>query len=138
MSLEQRRQQGAELIERMLGPQAAQEVRQAWRGIAPEFEGYVVEFVAGEVWSRPGLDLRTRSLVTIAALAALGRSRALELNLRMAVNNGATRQEITETLLQIAPYAGFPAAWEALAVAEQVLGPCGVPAAPAPREARRV
>jgi alkylhydroperoxidase/carboxymuconolactone decarboxylase family protein YurZ len=93
--------------------------------------------VAGEVWSRPGLDLRTRSLVTIAALAALGRSRALELNLRMAVNNGATRQEITEALLQIAPYAGFPAAWEALAVAEQALGPLSSTPAPAPGETRR-
>ena len=76
--------------------------------------------VAGEVWSRPGLDRRTKSLVTIATLAALGRTLALELNIRMALSNGATRQEVSETLLHIAAYAGFPASWEGLALARKV------------------
>ena len=88
--------------------------------MSPGFEKLVVEFLAGEVWARDGLDLRTRSLCTIAALAALGRSRGLELNIRMGLNNGATREEILETLLHIAPYAGFPAAWEAITVADSV------------------
>lgn len=104
----------------MLGPEGADRTRQAWREICPEFEAYVVEFLSGEIWSRPQLDLRTKSLVTIATLAAMGRPLGLELNLRMAINNGATRQEIVETLLQIAPYAGFPACWEGLALAKKV------------------
>lgn len=58
--------------------------------------------------------------ITISTLAALGRTRGLELNIRMALNNGASRQDVMETLLQIAPYAGFPAAWEGLALAAQV------------------
>ena len=119
-SLEQRRRQGIERLEAMLGPHQAQSVRAAWKEICPEFEQYVVEFLAGEIWCRPGLDQRTKSLITIATLAALGRPRGLELNIRMALRNGATREEIVETLLHLAPYAGFPAAWEALATAQSV------------------
>ena len=120
MTIEQRKQRGGELLEKMLGTQEAADVRQAWQEIAPEFEEYVVEFVAGEIWSRPKLELRVKSLASIAALAALGRTLALELNIRFALRNGATQQDIVETLLQIAPYAGFPAAWEGLAVAHRV------------------
>ncbi len=119
-SLEQRRQRGIQVLEAMLGTEQAQNVRNHWRAICPEFEQYVVEFLAGEIWSRPGLDRRSRSLVTIAALAALGRPRGLELNIRMALRNGVSREEIIETLLHMAPYAGFPAAWEALAAAQKV------------------
>ena len=119
MNPAERRQRGEKLLEKMLGPEQAR-VRQGWRDNCPDFEEYVVEFVAGEIWSRPGLDLRTRSLVTIAAVAALGRPLALELNIRMALNNGATRAEIIETLLHIAPYAGFPACWEGLLIANEV------------------
>jgi 4-carboxymuconolactone decarboxylase len=120
-----RSQRGARLLEEMLGPEGAEGTRAAWRAICPEFEAYVVEFLAGEIWSRPQLDRRTKSLVTIAALTALGRTRGLELNLRMAKNNGVTRQEIVETFLQLAPYAGFPAAWEGLALACEVFGESG-------------
>ncbi len=120
MSNENREERGTELFNKMLGEENVAEVRRAWNEICPDFEKYVVGFLAGEIWSREGLDLRTKSLTTIAALAALGRPRALELNLRMALRNGATKQDITETLLQIAPYAGFPAAWEALATAHTV------------------
>ena len=111
---------GEELIERMMGAETAELVRAGWKSISPDFERFVVEFLAGDVWSRPGLDLKTRSLVTVAALASMGRWRGLELNLRMALNNGATRDEIEETLLQIAPYAGFPACWEGLVLLEKV------------------
>jgi 4-carboxymuconolactone decarboxylase len=120
MSLAEREKRGGELLQRMLGPEQAERTRQAWREICPDFEAYVIEFLAGEVWSRPQLDLRTKSLVTVATLAAMGRTLGLELNIRMALNNGATRQEIVETLLQIAPYAGFPACWEGLALARKV------------------
>jgi 4-carboxymuconolactone decarboxylase len=120
MDTAERTERGAQLIEKMLGAGQAEQVRQAWRQICPDFEKYVVEFLAGEIWSRPQMDLRTRSLVTVAALAATGRSLGLELNIRMALNNGATRQEVVETLLHIAPYAGFPACWEGLALADKV------------------
>jgi len=113
-------QKGTEIIDQMLGKERAEATRSLWRALSPDFERFVVEFLAGEVWTRPGLDLRTRSLCTITALAALGRSRGLELNVRMALNNGATREEILEALLHIAPYAGFPAAWEAMTVADAV------------------
>ena len=84
MDVAERKERGGELLKKMLGTEQAEEVRSAWREISPEFEEYVVEFLAGEIWSRKQLDLRTKSLVTIAALAALGRTRALELNIRIA------------------------------------------------------
>ncbi len=120
MNPAERRERGLRLIEQMMGAEQAQRTRQSWHDICPDFEEYVVEFLAGEIWSRPQLDLRTRSLVTIAALAALGRTLGLELNIRMALKNGATRQEIAETLLHLAGYAGFPACWEGLALAHKV------------------
>lgn len=116
-----RTERGVQLLRQMLGPEQAERTRQLWREICPDFEAYVVEFLAGEIWSRPKLDRRTKSLVTIAALAALGRPLGLELNIRMAVNNGATPQEIVETLLHLAPYAGFPACWEGLTLTRKVL-----------------
>jgi 4-carboxymuconolactone decarboxylase len=111
------RERGLKIIEEMLGPERARQIREAWTALCPDFERYVVEFLAGEVWSRPGLDRKVKSLCTIAALAALGRPQGLELNIRMALRNGASREEIIETLLHIAPYAGFPACWEGLTIA---------------------
>jgi 4-carboxymuconolactone decarboxylase len=113
-------ERGARLLEKMLGPRDARRVRASWRRLAPDFERYVITFLSGEIWSRPGLDRRTRSLCTIAVLTALGRTNGLELNIRMALRNGATRAEIIEALLHIAPYAGFPAVWDALVLAGRV------------------
>jgi len=109
----------------MLGPEMAEQVRATWRRLSPDFEQYVLDFLAGEIWSRPGLDRKSKSLVTIAALTALGRPQALELNIRMALRNGASEREILETLLHIAPYAGFPACWEGLTIARRVLAESG-------------
>lgn len=114
------RERGLKIIAEMLGAERARQVRQAWLELSPDFERYVVEFLAGDVWSRPGLDRKTKSLCTIAALAALGRTQGLELNIRMALRNGASQEEISETLLHIAPYAGFPACWEGLTMLYQV------------------
>jgi 4-carboxymuconolactone decarboxylase len=124
MTLEERKRKGQTLLKEMLGAEQAERIRQSWQGICPDFEQYVMEFLAGEIWARPGLDRRTKSLTTIAALAALGRTLALELNIRFALNNGASRQDITETFLQIAPYAGFPVAWEGLTLAQKVFREC--------------
>jgi 4-carboxymuconolactone decarboxylase len=120
MDTAERTERGSALLRKMLGAEQAERIREVWQRICPDFEKYVIEFLAGEIWSRPQLDLRTRSLVTIAALAATGRSLGLELNIRMALNNGATRQDVIETLLQVAPYAGFPACWEGLTLADRV------------------
>src|SRR5437588_10876742 len=114
------RERGLKIMAEMMGEERARQVREAWLALSPDFERYVVEFLAGDVWSRPGLDRKTKSLCTIAALAALGRPQGLELNIRMALRNGASQEEISETLLHIAPYAGFPACWEGLTMLYQV------------------
>ena len=112
--------QGIEMLRRLFGRERAGEIREGWAKLSPDFAAMVTDFVAGEVWSRPNLELKTRSLITVAALTALGRASALRLNIEMALNNGATREEILETLLHMAVYAGFPAAWDALAIADEV------------------
>ena len=122
MSIDERRTRGLSVLSTMLGAEEASQTLEHWKTICPDFADYVTEFLAGEIWSRPGLDRRTKSLATIATLAGMGRPRALELNIRMAINNGATKSEIVETLLHIAPYAGFPACWEGLAVVDEVFG----------------
>jgi len=111
---------GLEMLHQLLGKERANEVRGTWSDLSPDFASMVTDFLAGEVWSRPNLELKTRSLITVSALAALGRPNALRLNIEIALNNGATRSEILETLLQMAPYAGFPACWDALIIANEV------------------
>src|SRR5437762_14251558 len=113
-------EKGQEMLRRLLGDERATEARAAWSRLSPDFAHLVTNFLAGEIWSRPNLDLKTRSLITVAALAALGRPNALRLNVEMALNNGATKAEILESLLQMAPYAGFPACWDALLIADEV------------------
>ena len=113
-------EKGIDMLRRLLGDDRAIEIRTAWAKLSPDFAHFVTSFLAGEIWSRSGLDLKTRSLVTIAGLAALGRPNGLRLNIEMALNNGASKEEILETLLQMAPYAGFPACWEGPVIADEV------------------
>jgi 4-carboxymuconolactone decarboxylase len=121
MTDEQHLENGAAILKQMLGGEIAERVRNGWRELSPDLERLIVGFVAGQIWTRPALDLKTRSLCTVAALTALGRTNALELNVRLATGNGASKQEIVEVILQMAPYAGFPAAWEGLKIASRVL-----------------
>jgi 4-carboxymuconolactone decarboxylase len=81
----------------------------------------VTEYCWGEIWSRPGLDRRSRSLINLAMLAALGRSHELEMHVRGAITNGLTPEEITEVLLQVAVYCGVPAGIDAFRTARKVL-----------------
>lgn len=81
----------------------------------------VTEFCWGAVWNRPGLERKTRSLINLAMLTALNRSTELGAHVRGAVNNGATKEEIQEVLLQAAVYCGMPAGLESFRVAEKVL-----------------
>lgn len=113
-------EKGIEMLRRLFGNERAGEVHAAWSKLSPDFADLVTNFLAAEVWSRPNLELKTRSLITVAALTALGRVNGLRLNIEMALNNGATRAEILEALLQMAPYAGFPACWDALVIADEV------------------
>jgi 4-carboxymuconolactone decarboxylase len=81
----------------------------------------VTEYCWGAVWSRPGLDRKTRSLLNLAMLTALNRRHELELHVRGALTNGATVSEIQEVLLQAAVYCGVPAAMDAFRAAEKVI-----------------
>ena len=85
-----------------------------------DFQHWITEMAWGGVWGRPGLDRRTRSLITVAVLAALGRDTELALHLRASQNNGVQPREITEMLFHVGVYAGVPAANHAFAVAKTV------------------
>ena len=86
-----------------------------------DFQRFITETAWGSVWARPDLDRRTRSLVTIALLAGLGRTEELALHLRASRNTGVDPREIAEVLLHVAAYAGIPAANTAFATAKAVL-----------------
>ena len=87
-----------------------------------DFQRFITEMAWGSVWTRPDLDRRTRSLITIALLAALGRTEELALHFRASRNTGAEPREIAEALLHVAVYAGVPAANTAFAIARSELG----------------
>ncbi len=87
------------------------------------FQDLITRYAWGEIWTRPGLPLKTRSLVTIAMMVALNRPEELRLHLRAAANNGVSRKDIQELLLQTAIYCGVPAANTAFHIAEEVFGP---------------
>ncbi|MEM7254373.1 MAG: carboxymuconolactone decarboxylase family protein [Pseudomonadota bacterium] len=105
----------------MVGDDRIDGLIERFGAVSPDFRREVVSVVGGRVWTRAGIDLKTRSLCSICVLAALGRTNALQLNFEMAINNGATVEEIIEALFQVAAYAGFPAAWDALDQLEAVL-----------------
>jgi 4-carboxymuconolactone decarboxylase len=86
-----------------------------------DFQDFITRYAWGEIWSRPGLDRRTRSCITITALVTLGRFDELELHIRAAQRNGVANEEIKEVLLQCAVYCGVPAANSAFAVFQRVL-----------------
>lgn len=92
------------------------------------FQELITRYAWGEVWSRPGLNRRTRSLITIALLTAVGAERELEMHIRAAIRNGASTVEIRETLLHAAIYAGLPAANRAFDIAHSLLSAADEPA----------
>ncbi|WP_063065830.1 4-carboxymuconolactone decarboxylase [Nocardia violaceofusca] len=85
------------------------------------FQDYITEAVWGSIWTRPGLDRRTRSCITLAVLTALGRHEEIAMHVRAAVRNGLTADEIAEVLLHTGAYAGVPAANAAFSIGQQVL-----------------
>ena len=101
--------------------EAGQKVIEALAGIAPDFATYLFEFPFGDIYSRPGLSLRDREIATIAALAALGTAQPqLKVHVAAALNVGLSQDEITEILMQMAVYAGFPGALNGLFAAQEV------------------
>ena len=86
-----------------------------------EFQELVTEYCWGKVWTRPGLDRKTRSLINVAMLTALNRPHEVALHVRGALNNGCTRDDIQEVLLQTAIYCGVPAAVDGFRIAREVL-----------------
>jgi 4-carboxymuconolactone decarboxylase len=86
-----------------------------------DFQEFITRYAWGEVWARPGLDRRTRSCVTLALLAGLHCEKELPMHVRAALRNGLTPDEIKEVLLQVAVYAGVPAANSAFAVAQEII-----------------
>ena len=106
--------------------QAGEKVVASLAGIAPDFARYLIEFPFGDIYSRPGLDLRAREIAVVAALTALGNAAPqLRVHIQGALNVGVSRQEVVETIMQMAVYAGFPAALNGLFAAQEVFAEAG-------------
>ena len=100
---------------------AGEKVVASLADIAPDFAAYLIEFPFGDIYSRPGLDLRAREIATIAALTAMGNAAPqLKVHIEAGMNVGLSRDEITEIIMQMAVYAGFPAALNGLFAAKEV------------------
>ena len=107
--------------------EGGQHVVDALKDVAPDLARYVIEFGFGDVYSRDGLDLRTRELATVAGLVALGHAQPqLKVHVHGALNVGCTPGEIVEVIIQMALYAGFPAAVNAASSARDVFAERGV------------
>ncbi len=115
---------------REIDGEAGERVIDALADVAPDFARYLIEFPFGDIYSRGGLDLRSRELCVVAALTALGNATPqLKVHLHGALNVGCTRAEIVEVLMQMAVYAGFPAALNGLFAARDVFAERAEPAA---------
>ncbi len=101
--------------------QAGTRVIDSLRDIAPDFARYLIEFPFGDIYARPGLDLRSREIAVVAALTAMGNATPqLKVHIEGALNVGVSRDEIVEVIMQMAVYAGFPAALNGLFAAKAV------------------
>lgn len=109
-----------EVAARYLGADQVQPSREYLRDVDVELDRYISEFVYGQVYAGPALDPKTRALCTVAMLAASGQQFQLSVYIQASLRNGASEEEVREVLRQVAVYAGFPAAWNALATANKV------------------
>ena len=113
-------EKGLEIRREVLGAAYVDKSVEAATDVTAPLQKLVTEWCWGEVWSRPGLDRRTRSFLNLAMLTALNRPHEIKLHVRGALNNGVTRDEIGEVVLQAAIYCGVPAALDTLRVVNEV------------------
>ena len=119
MGTEDRYQRGWDKLKEVDG-EAGERVIESLKDIAPDFARYLIEFPFGDIYCRPGLDLRAREIATIAALTALGNAAPqLKVHIAAGLNVGLSREEIVEIIMQMAVYAGFPAALNGLFAAKE-------------------
>lgn len=115
-----RYEQGLAKLQEIDG-EAGTNVVNSLRDIAPDFARYLIEFPFGDIYSRPGLDLRSREIAVVAALTAMGNAvPQLKVHIQGALNVGVSRDEVVEVIMQMAVYAGFPAALNGLFAAKEV------------------
>ncbi len=118
--MEDRYAKGLKNLEK-IHPEASKTLMNNLQDIAPDLGRFVVEFPYGDVYDRPGLDLKSREIATIAALTALGDTKPeLKDHIKGALNVGCNRQEIIEVIIQMAVYAGFPRAINGVTIAKEV------------------
>jgi 3-oxoadipate enol-lactonase/4-carboxymuconolactone decarboxylase len=112
---------GMEVRREVLGAEHVERATASATELTREFQELITEYAWGTIWTRPGLDRRSRSLITLTALVARGHHEELAMHLRAALRNGLTIDEIKETLLQTAIYCGVPDANTAFRIAQDVL-----------------
>jgi len=117
---DERYNQGLEVRRQVLGDAHVDRAQANMTSFDADFQRFITESAWGSVWSRPGLDRESRQMITIAILAALGMEHELALHLRATENTGVTADQVKEVLLQVAVYAGVPAANTAVAIAKKV------------------
>lgn len=121
MDDQRRRDQGTSVRRAVLGDQHVDRATAATTPFTADFQDLITRYAWGDVWSRPGLDRRVRSCVALAVLAAFSHEEELAMHVRAALRNGLSPEEVGEVLLQVAVYAGVPAANRAFRVAQQAL-----------------
>jgi 4-carboxymuconolactone decarboxylase len=114
-------ERGMEVRRAVLGDEHVDRAIARTTDLTADFQDLITRYAWGEIWTRPGLDRRTRSCITLTALVAGGHEQELAMHVRAALRNGLTPDEIKEVLLQTAIYCGVPAANSAFAVAQEVL-----------------
>jgi len=114
-------EQGMQVRREVLGDEHVDRATAAATPLTEPFQELITRYAWGAVWSRPGLDRRTRSCITLALLVALRAEHELAMHVRAALRNGVTKEEIGEVLLHSAVYAGVPAANRAFAIAQEVV-----------------
>ena len=120
MDTQDRYRRGWEKLKEVDG-EAGERVIDSLKDIAPDFARLLIEFPFGDIYSRPGLDLKSREIAVVAALTALGNALPqLKVHIHGALNVGCTRQEVVEVIMQMAVYAGFPSALNGLFAAKEV------------------
>jgi 4-carboxymuconolactone decarboxylase len=112
--------QGLEVRRQVLGNAHVDRAQANMTSFDTDFQRFITESAWGSIWSRPGLDRETRQIITIAILAALGKEHELALHIRATQNTEVTPDQVKEVLMQVAVYAGVPAANTAVAIAKRI------------------